>query len=73
MKCRYSIIKSRVLIDGNKYISYGIKSRKGLRTVNSFRDISLNINDVKKLCALLNDSNISEVHFYDIIEDFLAK
>ncbi len=52
--------------DGTK--SYGIQ--KGETTIN---DISVNRAEIEEFVELLNRCDASEIHAYELVEDFLGK
>ncbi len=54
--------------NGENYETYGI--RRGDTVIN---DISLDKKDMDKLVEILNMFDVSEIHAYDIVEDFFGK
>lgn len=63
----YKIVKTVRLSESNKVIrTYGIKNEK-----QKFKDISINKDEVKRLCELCNQLKLDNIHFKDVIEDFL--
>ena len=73
MNIIYKSIEHKVIIENINYISYGILCFEDNVLIDSIYDVSLNKNDVNNICNYLNNNRISPVHFYDIVEDFLAK
>ena len=65
--CKYQIVKSVVKIEGKMHTVYGITN--GEETIF---DVSTKIDVVKKLVDVLNQNNVSDVHFRDIVEDLLG-
>lgn len=51
-----------------EYISYGIRMEGGL----SVSDVSLNRDAVEDLVGRMNDGELDPIHFFDVIEDFVA-
>lgn len=72
MENYYRINTNTVIIENNSYITYGISYCKKDIIIETIFDISLNRNEVEKLCDFLNNHQIPYVHFKDIVEDFLA-
>lgn len=64
----YSMYNETYILDGNKYIGYGIKGN-GI----NFEDISVNFTAVQNLAVLCNRLNVDSVHMQDIVEDFLCE
>jgi len=63
----YYLISGKYEIEGEKYTSYGI----GCESVK-VEDIST---DKEKICELIekmNEQNLSPVHMYDVIYDFIG-
>ena len=70
----YRVVKSEnTSEDGVRYISYGIELLDGEKVVRSAYDMDTEPSGVEKLCALCNVLSLSPLHFWDVIEDYLAK
>ncbi len=54
--------------DGNTRETYGIA--KGDTVIN---DVSVNEGEISELIERLNSLDVSEVHAYEVVEDFLGK
>lgn len=69
---RYEI-ETKILPDDNRkeYVTYGIKVYDENGLINAVSDISVNYDDVKKLCNRLNECELDPIHLSDVIEDFL--
>lgn len=64
----WSITISNVTAEnGENYETYGI--RRGDTAIN---DISLDKKDIEQFVQILNLFDVSEIHAYDIVEDFLG-
>ena len=55
------------------YKSYGVDVISNKAIINSIKDISLNKKPLKKLIRMCNHLKLSEIHIYDVVDDFLAK
>ncbi len=64
----FTIIESETTIDGRLIKTYGIKGA----TVE-INDISTYKSEVEKFVDLLNKQNASEIHAYDLINDFIER
>ena len=63
----YKLFKSKIEIEGVCHTTYGIESSDAI-----VEDISTNLATVNQLIELLNDSDVSQEHLFDIVQDFLA-
>lgn len=63
------LVFSEVIKDdgGKPHTAYGIQSYGGMKV----RDITTNGEAIKRLAAEINESDIEEVHLFDVIEDFI--
>lgn len=70
---RYEI-ETKILPDenGREYVGYGIKVYDGNKLINAASDISLNYDEVKRLCDRLNECELDPIHLPDVVEDFLV-
>lgn len=57
--------------NGNACNAYGIDVFQNNRAVASIADISTDRTRMEELIKLINRNNLSIIHIYDIIEDFL--
>jgi len=57
--------------NGNACNAYGIDIFQNNRAVASIADISTDRTRMEELIKLINRNNLSIIHIYDIIEDFL--
>ena len=73
MNGKYRITSDFIEIEGDTYKTYGIEYETENKVICGIKDITLNYSDIKSLCNLLNRNNVSIVHFFDIIEDFMVK
>jgi hypothetical protein len=64
---KYYLIKDKICIENEQYITYGIKCK-----TTSVRDISTSKEYVKSIIEALNKRDVAEVHLIDIVEDYLA-
>ena len=55
------------------YTSFGMEAACGEEVIRRQTDISLNREAVESLVSKCNRGELSVVHFYDVIEDFLAE
>ena len=63
----YSVVTGTLLLENELYTTYGIKCEN--QTIN---DVSCNIDVTRKIVNALNDNDVSNVHFRDVVEDFLC-
>lgn len=56
----------------DSYVSYGIDIICNKAIVRSIKDISLNKNELSSLIEKCNRLKLSEIHIYDVIDDFLS-
>lgn len=67
----YQLTVSHMISDDNiSYTSYGIYVPENGITI---KDISVNKNLVSDLVNKINRLNLSTVHIYDVVEDFLLR
>lgn len=64
----WKIIETEITLDGKSIKTYGI----GNETVE-INDISTYKSEVEKFVELLNKLNVSEIHAYDLISDFIER
>ena len=70
---RYEIeVKNLTDENGKEYVAYGIKVYDGGELINTVSDISLNYDEVKRLCDRLNECELDPIHLTDVVEDFLV-
>ncbi len=62
----YKLIKSYVEAEGVLTKTYGISTGD-----TRIYDISCNKNEVLHLIKLFNDNNLSPIHLYNAVEDFM--
>lgn len=64
----YKLVKSKVKNDeGNIFDTYGISCKETV-----VEDISTDKSSVERLVGLCNELELSPVHLYDVIDDFLV-
>lgn len=64
----YTINESKITNEENETIlSYGISFGK-----THIKDISVNKSKIKTLVNLCNKNNLSPIHIYDVVDDFLV-
>lgn len=51
------------------YVTYGVRSESGAMV----QDVSLDYAEIHAFVLELNQSDVDEAHFYDVIEDFVAR
>ena len=64
----WTVTEKRLVFEGKNTISYGISC--GSIIIN---DISTQKDEICEFVDLLNKMGASEVHAYDLVEDFLGK
>ncbi|HPX71208.1 MAG TPA: DUF6514 family protein [Bacillota bacterium] len=70
--CSYELIESECVCEGIRYTGYGIRlNTEGFSS--EVADISNDKEKVEELALLFNANELSELHFYDAIEDFIAE
>ncbi len=72
---RYCLVEERLFdIDIGEYKTYGIELCNADGSIHKrISDIDTNRQRVEELCRLCNELKLSEIHFEDVIEDYLAK
>lgn len=73
----YKVVKETHMINDSKRVSYGIEAYDGTKhdTINILKyigDISHDKEKIEKLVQLCNQSRLSNIHLYDVVEDFLT-
>ena len=58
--------------DGERAVVYGLAVRWSDGSVSRVPDLSLSPRPVEALAARLAGSDLEKIHFWDVIEDFLA-
>ena len=77
MNITYRIIKQELYIGTDTRISYGIAAYNNadesdtVSVIASVSDITSNIQMLSELVILCNKLQLSPLHLYDVIEDFL--
>lgn len=64
----WKITAKEVCLEGKHTISYGISSKSV-----EINDISTHNDEIREFVELLNKMSASEIHAYDLVEDFLGK
>ena len=64
----WSITEGAVCPEGKQIISYGISCGSV-----AISDISTNKEEIRDFVALLNRTGASEIHAFELVEDFLGK
>ncbi len=62
----YTVVKDTVTVDGAEYATYGIRCNTKV-----IRDISTDCDFINELVRVLNDNCVSDIHFRDVVEDFM--
>ena len=70
--CRYEIIQSICICEGNSYTGYGIRLTSN-GSKKDIPDISPDKGCIEALVELFNVNELSEIQFYDAVEDFLVQ
>ena len=75
MSTKYLIKESCILIDGNKFKTYGIDAVEccSSKLQSEFDDVSLDKDFVINLVELLNSAGIELCHFKEVVLDELNK
>ncbi len=69
MPAKYNIISQYKLIDGQQFTVYGIETIEDSKT--EIHDITTDRKQLLELIEKCNEQSLSELHIYDICEDFL--
>lgn len=69
---KYTVIVQKVTTEESSFISYGLILVGQNKREYVFNDISTNCTDVERLGRRFIDSDISEIHFRNIVDDFIA-
>lgn len=64
----WRIVETKVFVEGETTRSYGIGSEN-----TEISDISVCKNEIEEFVSLLNRLCASEVHAYELVEDFLGR
>ena len=62
----YKITQHKTNVEGNEIVAYGISSDE-----QTIYDISTDFSKVSGLVDKLNSNEVSEIHFFDVVTDFL--
>ena len=78
MTIKYKIVKEVHMTDEYTGISYGIAVYDSTAEVESgllkyIGDVSCDKEEVEELVRMCNQLELSDVHIYDVVEDFLIK
>ncbi len=70
----YKITEDTYLLEDSKHIGYGISvsEKKTGRKILHIEDITVSKAKLSELVTLCNSLELSPIHIYDVIEDFLA-
>lgn len=60
----YKVESTKTIIEGKEVDTYGISNGE-----NFIEDISSNLEFVEALAYMLNEYDVSDVHFKDVVED----
>ena len=74
MKIQYEVITEERVLEGIRYIAYGIliQDENTDTVIRKISDISLDYDEIRKLVALCNIHSLSVEHIEDIVQDFLS-
>ncbi|MBO5179035.1 MAG: hypothetical protein J6B87_01635 [Clostridia bacterium] len=73
-KLLYSLTEAEIELEGEKYITYGIEVEKQSLKQNeksTINNISMNKARVKEIMKILERNEVTPVHLYDVMENFL--
>lgn len=71
---RYFVIEEKFISsECGEYIGYGIELRENGRVILQISDIDTQREKVNNLCELCNELGLSEIHFMDVVEDYLGQ
>ena len=62
----YKITQHKTNVEDREVVAYGISSNQ-----QTIYDISIDFSKVSGLVDKLNEHEVSEVHFFDVVTDFL--
>lgn len=69
----YAFTSKQICLDGELFAVFGISVFVDNKIMHIFDDITTNKLQIEKLLSHLRHNEISPVHFYDIVEDFLSE
>ncbi len=74
MKIQYEVITEERVLEGIRYIAYGIliQDENTDTVIRKISDISLDYDEIRKLADLCNIHSLSVEHIEDIVQDFLS-
>ena len=67
----YLLTQGIYMIGPKEHIGYGISYRSQEETI-AFEDLSLDFKKVSSLIAICNSLELSPLHLWDVVNDFLA-
>lgn len=71
---RYTVKEHRVEDESlGEYVTNGICLHEGDAMIDEIRDVSSNQVLTQQLAELLNKDQVSEMHFRDVVADFIAE
>ena len=73
-KYKYSVVCEEIESEYiGKYVSYGIEVSREGKTVCRVSDVSTDRDEIEELVRLCEAEELSVLHIYDVIEDFLGR
>lgn len=74
LSIRYSVFQSiEDAEETGSYTTYGLAGMCGEETRFSIKDISTNRSELEQLADRMNVGELSQIHFRDVVDDFLAR
>ena len=77
MKVKYIVVKTTYRCEGKERTAYGIAMADvncdGMSVIKTCSDLSEDEQKVSSFVTLCNKAELSPVHFFDAVEDFLAE
>ena len=71
---KYYVIEEKFIsAECEEYTSYGIELRENGCVISRISDIDTRMENVHNLCKLCNKLGLSELHFKDVVEDYLGQ
>lgn len=69
---RYLLVKSIVSTQHEEYLTNGIVFADEQKVIDYISDVFVDDNETKKLVDILNQNNVSVIHFRDVVYDYVV-
>lgn len=69
----YFVIPNQANLEDSTYTTYGIGSMHNNLMIAQIPDVTTDFNKIKSLVLTCNENDLSLIHLFDIIEDFITE